>query len=161
VYVIDLGASTAECHSGRVESDLSYGMRYIYDKIGTVMATGKVSSSVGIVGCRTDGTDNPLQREGEEYQSITVLKPLGPMTVSQLSEIRQKIVPSETEMGDVVSGVVLAIDMIDKFTILKSGKPGKYARKIVLLTDGQGEIDDDIESIADKINESDIELVVM
>jgi ATP-dependent DNA helicase 2 subunit 2 len=86
---------------------------------------------------------------------------LGPMNLSQLSEIRQKIVPNETENGDVVSGVVLAIDMIDKFTMLKSGKPGKFIRKIVLLTDGQGEIDDDIESIADKINESDIELIVM
>jgi ATP-dependent DNA helicase 2 subunit 2 len=161
VYVIDLGASTAECHSGRVESDLDYGMRYIYDKIGTIMGTGKASWNVGIVGCRTDDTDNPLQEQGEEYQNITVLKPLGPMNLSQLSEIRQKIVPSETETGDVVSGVVLAIDTIDKFTILKSGKPGKFVRKIVLLTDGQGEIDDDIESISDKINESDIELVVM
>jgi ATP-dependent DNA helicase 2 subunit 2 len=161
VYVIDLGASTAECHSGRVESDLNYGMRYIYDKIGTAMATGKVSLGIGIVACRTDGTNNPLQEAGEEYQNITVLKPLGPMKLSELHEVRQKMVPNKTEIGDVVSAVVLAIDMIDKFTVLKTGKPGKYSRKIVLLTDGQGEIDDDIESIADKINESDIELVVM
>ena len=161
MYVIDLGASTAECHSGRVESDLEYGMRYIYDKIGTILGTGKASWGVGVIGCRTDDTDNPLQDQGEEYQNIILLKPLGPMNLAHLSEIKKKIIPSDTETGDVVSGVVLAIDMIDKFTILKSGKPGKYVRKIVLLTDGQGEIDDDIESIVEKINESDIELVVM
>ncbi len=27
VYAIDLGSTMGECHSGRVESDLDYGMR--------------------------------------------------------------------------------------------------------------------------------------
>jgi len=33
IYIVDLGASTGECHNGRVESDLDYGMRYVWDKL--------------------------------------------------------------------------------------------------------------------------------
>ena len=151
-----------ECHSGRVESDLDYGMQYIWDRIGATLAGNKTTWGVGIIGLRTDDTDNPLESTSDEYDNIAVLKPLGPIEISHLNDLKKKLVSSDTDKGDAVSAIVLAVHLIDEFTTLKSGKPGKYTRKIVLLTDGQGQIeDDDIAGIADKINESGIDLVVM
>jgi ATP-dependent DNA helicase 2 subunit 2 len=84
------------------------------------------------------------------------------MEMDHLTELRRKIRPNETDAGDAISAIVLAVHMISEFTTLKSGKPGKYARKIVLLTDGQGFMEDeDIDSIATRINECNIDLVVM
>jgi ATP-dependent DNA helicase 2 subunit 2 len=84
------------------------------------------------------------------------------MEMNQVTELRNKITPSGTDEGDAISAVVLAVHMITEFTKLKSGKPGSFARKIVLLTDGQGVIEDEgIEQIARQINECGINLVVM
>jgi ATP-dependent DNA helicase 2 subunit 2 len=134
--------------------------------------------NVGIIGFRTDDTDNPLEEDG--YQNISVsasidtcsyavtadftqvLKPLGPMEMDHLAELRRKITSNETIVGDAISAVVVAVHMISEFTTLKSGKPGKYTRKIVLLTDGQGVMEDEgLESIAKRINDCEISLVVM
>jgi len=91
-----------------------------------------------------------------------VLRPLGNMDLHQLDELRAQITPSGTEAGDAISAIVVAVHMITEFTKLKSGKPGSYTRKIALLTDGQGIIDDQgLTSIAQQINDCEISLVVM
>lgn len=98
------------------------------------------------------------------YRNICVLKDLGPVQLEHFSSLREKLVVNETEDGDAISAVVVAIDMIEKFTTLKSGLPGKFGRKIVLLTDGQGSIEDegdDIQDITKRLNEIGIELLVM
>ena len=161
VYIVDQGQSMGECHNGRMESDLDFGMRYIWDAITTTMSAGKASWSVGVVGVRTDETNNPL--EGEEgYQHISIMKHLGPMEMSHLRELQSRIRPSHTEDGDTISAIVVGVERITEFTTLKTGKMGKYARKLVLLTNGLGTIDgEDIESIAERINEFETELVVM
>ncbi|KAE9379177.1 putative Ku family DNA helicase [Stipitochalara longipes BDJ] len=160
MYIVDLGSTMGECHNGRVETDLDFGMRYIWDKIATTMAANLKGGNLGVIGLRTDGTDNPLDADG--YENISVLRPLGNMEMHQLAELRKQITPSGTDAGDAISAIVLAVHMITEFTKLKSGKPGSYARKIVLLTDGQGMIDDQgLASIAKQINECDISLVVI
>jgi ATP-dependent DNA helicase 2 subunit 2 len=162
-YIVDQGASTGECNNGRVESDLDYGMRYIWDKLAGTMLSNKVTAGVGVIGFRTDETENDLaQDDPEAYSNISVMKPLGPMVMSDLKDLQSRIKPSGTEDGDAVSAIVVGIQLIEKFTTLKSGKPGKFARKIILLTDGQGELqDDDIDPIAARIKELDIELVIV
>ena len=56
-----------------------------------------------------------------------------------------------------ISALVIAIQMITKYC-----KKLKYRRKILLLTNGRGSMDaDDIADIAKKINEDEIELVVL
>jgi ATP-dependent DNA helicase 2 subunit 2 len=163
VYIVDQGASTGECHNGRVESDLDYGMRYIWDKIAETMMANRVTAGVGVIGLRTDETENELaETDAEAYSNICVQKPLGPMEMAHLRDLQKRIKTSSTDHGDAISAIVVAIQLIEKFTTLKSGKPGKYARKIVLLTDGQGTIeDDDIEPIVERINELGIGLVVV
>jgi ATP-dependent DNA helicase 2 subunit 2 len=159
-YIIDLGASTGECHNGRIESDLYFGMQYVWDNMADKMA--KASSGVGVIGFRTNETDNDLADEDEAYQNICILKQLGPIDRSGFKDLEEKIKSSETDTGDAISAVVLGVSLIEESTKLKTGKPGKYDRKIVLLTDGEGHIDDDeIDPIAEKINEVGIELLVL
>lgn len=162
VYIIDQGATTAASRNGRDESDLDYLMRYVWGKLADVMAANRTTLSVGVVGFRTNETNN--EESGDDYENINVLKPLGPLEMQHLRTLQRTVKPSQTESGDAISAIIVAMQMIQRFTTLKTGKPGKYKRKIVLVTDGRGFIDDDAEAldqIAEKINENEIELVVM
>ncbi|RKF71388.1 ATP-dependent DNA helicase II subunit 2 [Golovinomyces cichoracearum] len=160
IYVVDVGSTTRECNNGRNQSDLEYCLRYLELKIIEIIAANRVTWSVGIIAFRTNETNNRLEAEG--YDNIRMLKPLGKIELSDLRQIKSELVPSNTEEGDAISAVVVAISEIIDFTQLKSGKPGKFVRKICLLTDGKGMIDPDgSEEIAKKMNESDIELVVI
>jgi ATP-dependent DNA helicase 2 subunit 2 len=156
VFILDLGSSMGDCNSGRVESDLDWSMRYVWDKITDIVAASRKTLCVGVVGLRTDETNNKLQ-EDEGYEHISVLQELGPMTMSSLRSLQDAIKPSNTSAGDAISAIVVAVDLIDAFT-----KKLKYIRKIVLVTDGQGAMDaDDIDDISRKMNDSNIELVVL
>jgi ATP-dependent DNA helicase 2 subunit 2 len=171
VYIVDQGSTTAECHSGRVESDLDWSLKYVYDKIATVLAANRTTLHVGVLGLRTDESDNPLYNDDdspgvdESYQNIVVHKELDTITLNDLGSLREKLVPSQTEAGDAVSAIVVAIEMVNKATTLRSGKPAKCGRKIVLVTDGQGHIDNsdpnNLDQIALRCNELDIELIVL
>ncbi|KAI1384575.1 ATP-dependent DNA helicase II subunit 2 [Hypoxylon trugodes] len=158
VYIVDLASSMGDCHNGRVESDLDWGTRYVWDKISTTVAASRKTWTVGVVGVRTDETNNPLYEEqGESYENISILQELGPMNLTSLHSLQGLIKPSDTEAGDSVSAIVVAIEMIEKFT-----KKLKYKRKIILVTNGEGSVDpDDTDDIAAKIKGCGIELVVL
>ncbi|POR33208.1 ATP-dependent DNA helicase II subunit 2 [Tolypocladium paradoxum] len=156
VFILDLGASMAQTNSGRKESDLDWSMRYVWDKITDIVAANRKTLCVGIVGLRTDETSNKLQ-EDDGYENISVLQELGQMTMSSLRSLQSSIKPSRTVSGDAISAIVVAVDLIDTFT-----KKLKWIRKIVLITDGQGELDaDDLGDIAKKMNDSNIQLTVL
>lgn len=156
VFILDLGASMAQTGNGRTESNLDWSMRYVWDKITDIVAANRKTLCVGIVGLRTDDTDNRLQ-EDAGYDNISVLHPLGQMTMSSLRPLRTCVVPSSTESGDAISAIVVAVDMIETFT-----KKLKWIRKVVLVTDGQGVLDaDDIGDITMKMNDSGIQLTIL
>jgi ATP-dependent DNA helicase 2 subunit 2 len=156
VYIIDQGASMGEVSNGREVSNLDFALRYVYDKITTTLSAGRKTWTVGVIGLRTESTDNPLGSE-EGYENISIMQPLGPMVMSDLRKLQEGIKVSGTENGDAISAIVVAQNMIEVFT-----KKLKYYRKIVLVTDGRGLMDgDDIDAIAEKLNEDDIELVVV
>lgn len=156
VFILDLGASMAEAHSGRKESDLDWSMRYVWDKITDIVASNRKTLCVGVIALRTDETNNKLDSD-DGYGNLSVLQELGPMTMPSLRTLQSSIKPSTTWSGDAISAIVLAVDMIDTFT-----KKLKWNRKIVLVTDAQGAIDgDDIEDIAKKMNDSNIQLTVL
>ncbi|TVY32195.1 ATP-dependent DNA helicase II subunit [Lachnellula occidentalis] len=161
IYIVDVGSSTAECHNGRMESDLDYGMKYVWEKIGLALQASRKGLGLGVIALRHDETRNDLEN-GEGYENIAVLKDLGPIEMGHLKDLQKKIVPSSTDSGDAISAMILAVHMIDNFTRLKTGKLGKYKRKIFLVTDGQGPMDgNDLDSLATKVNELEIELVVV
>jgi len=158
VYVVDLGESMADCHNGRDESDLDFGMRYVWDKISTTVAASRKTWTVGVVGLNTDETDNAQERDGlEGYDNISVLQEIGPMSMTSLKELRNKIKPSSSSGADAVSAIVVALSMIEVFT-----KKLKYKRKIILVTNAESPIDgESIEDVANRLDESNVELVVM
>lgn len=156
IFIIDLGRSMGSCHNGRTETNLDWSMRYVWDKISNIAATSRKTLLVGILGVRTDETKNVMEDEAG-YENISVLKELGPIGMTDLKKLTNQIKVSETDTGDAVSAIVLAIEMIGIVT-----KQLKYKRQIFLITDGIGPIDgDDFDDISAKINETGIELNVL
>lgn len=156
VFIIDLGASMSDCHNGRSESDLDWSMRYVWDKISTTVAASRKTWTIGVLGLRTDNTLHALQDE-DGYENISVLRDIGPMTMTCLKELQPAITPSSVDCGDAISAVVIAVDMIAAFT-----KKLKYKRRVYLITDATAPMDgDDLGDIIAKINDDGVELIVL
>lgn len=158
VYIVDLGSSMADCHNGRTESDLDWSMRYIWDKISTTVAASRKTWNVGVIGVRTDETNNLMGKE-DGYENISVLQELGPMDLGRMRQLQDFIKPSQTDSGDCISALIPAIDMIETLT-----KKLKYNRKIVMVTAGETPLDpdlDDIKSTAAKLKQVGIQLTVL
>lgn len=156
IYIVDLGSSMANCNSGRAESDLDWSLRYIWDKITTTAQAKRKTWCVGLVGLRTDNTHNRYDKD-QGYDNITELLGLGPIALPQLNTLRDALRPSSTIDGDAMSAVVVAAEMIAEFT-----KANKWLRRIYLITDGQGVMDeDDVEDIAGRLNDIGIQLTVL
>ncbi|KZF24158.1 ATP-dependent DNA helicase II subunit 2 [Xylona heveae TC161] len=156
VYIVDVGASMGERHHGRSETDLDWALRYVWDKITSTVATGRKTATLGVVGLRTDDTTNELDSE-EGYAHISVIQPISQILMPDLRSLRSALVPSSTNSGDAISALVIAIQMISTYC-----KKLKYRRKIILLTDARGSMEtEDIDEITKKINEDNIELVIL
>ncbi|KAK4692180.1 ATP-dependent DNA helicase 2 subunit 2, partial [Lecanoromycetidae sp. Uapishka_2] len=155
VYIVDMGRSMGARHNGRKESDLDWAMTYVWDKItSTVRDPGRVAKqdvdrkqvALDRKTATLVGTENELDSE-DSFEHIC-LKRLGPL-----------ITVSETNNGDAISAIVIAIQMIAKYC-----KKLKYKRKIVLVTDGRGTMEEDpdgIQEISKKIKADEMELVVI
>lgn len=156
VFILDLGATMAEQSGGRDESNLDWSLRYFWNKITDIVAKSRKTLCIGVVGLRTDDTRNKLQAD-DGYENISVLQGLGPMTLTDLRVLRDSIAPNNSCSGDAISAVVVAVDMIDEYT-----RKLKWTRKIVLITDGHGDLDaEDIAEISDKMNDSKIQLTIL
>ncbi|KAI9806269.1 MAG: hypothetical protein M1825_006384 [Sarcosagium campestre] len=156
VYIIDVGSSMGQRHEGRTETDLEWALQYFWDKITSTVATGRKTFTVGVLGLRTDGTQNHLG-EDPENENISEFQPISQILLPQLHELKSKIKPSKTESGDAISALVIAISMIDKYC-----RTLKYRRKITMITNGRGTMqDDEIDSIVSKMKHDSIELTVL
>ncbi|KAI1331123.1 Ku70/Ku80 N-terminal alpha/beta domain-containing protein [Xylariaceae sp. FL0255] len=161
VYILDLGSPMASSHSGRTEPDLDWSMRYVWDKISTTVAASRKTWNVGVIGVRTDESDlgsiaGTESFEADEYDQISILRELGPMSMKDLRELRQHVKPSNTASGDCISAIVVAMEMIERLT-----KKLKYNRKIILVTDGEAPLDTEIDGISERISELGIQLIVL
>ncbi|EKG17347.1 Ku70/Ku80 arm [Macrophomina phaseolina MS6] len=156
VYIVDVGKSMAEKNGGRNETDLEWCMKYVWDKITTAMATGRKTLFQSVVALRSDKTENPLASE-EGYENISVLQQLSPIYMQQLRELREKIRPSNTDEGDAISALVVAIQLI-----VDHCKKLKYRRRIILVSNARGSIDaEGLSEIIKKIKGENIELIVL
>lgn len=143
--------------NGRKESNLDFGMRYIYDKMAVTMAAARKTWNVGVVGVRTDTSKNDLADQDDNYKNIAIQKSMGPLFLSEFRDIRDRVRVSTTNKGDVISSIVIAVQMIEDFA-----KKLKFQRKIVILTDARGFMDgDDLDEISKKLNQENIELVIV
>lgn len=156
VYIVDVCKSMGEKNSGRNETDLDWCMKYVWDKITTAMATGRKTLFQSVVALRSNETNNPLESE-EGYGNISVLQHLSPIHMPQLRELREKIHVSDTDDGDAISALVVAIQLIADHC-----KKLKYKRRIILVTNARGSIDaDGLGEIVKKVQDENIELIVL
>ncbi|KAL8727956.1 MAG: hypothetical protein Q9166_005721 [cf. Caloplaca sp. 2 TL-2023] len=158
VYIIDVGVSMGATHNGRDMSDLDFAMTYVWDKITSTVALDRKTATLGVVGLRTDGTDNELQGE-ESFDHISVFQEISNILLPDLKQLHSRVLLSSTDNGDAISAIVIAIQMVTKYC-----KKLKYKRKIVLVTDGRGPLDadpDSIKEITNKIKQDNMELVIM
>ncbi|PSS03796.1 ATP-dependent DNA helicase II [Coniella lustricola] len=156
IYIVDVGSSLAKAHHGRSESDLDWSMRYVWDKITTTAQAKRKTLCIGVLGLRTNETNNALSKD-EGYEHISVLKELGPVSLPDIQQLRSKIRPSQSINGDALSSVVVASEMIVAFT-----KRNKWDRRIYLITDGTGAIyDAGLADIAARLNDIGISLTII
>ncbi|KAF2865286.1 SPOC like C-terminal domain-containing protein [Massariosphaeria phaeospora] len=165
VFVLDLGKSMGEKGHGRDKTNLDWVMEYVWDKITTTVATGRKTAMMSVVGFRTDETElHGFMDEIEGYSNITVLSGLKQFLLPDIRELQQQVAPSSTNQGDLLSALAVAVQIIDTGTQGKNGKPLKFDRRIIVVTDGRGHMDTgDLDAIASKITDDDarIELVVL
>lgn len=64
-----------------------------------------------VVALRSDETNNP-QSEEAEYQHINVLHTISQVVMSDVRKLRNELVLSQTDSGDAISALVVAIQMI-------------------------------------------------
>lgn len=156
VYVIDVAQSMGKTHSGRSQSDLEWALQYVWDKISNTVFTGRKTLQIGVVGLGTDKTSNGMQGD-EGYDHISELQPIAQILMPQLQELPKLLRPSKTDDRDVLSGIIIAVDMI-----MKHCKHLKYKKKIIVVTNATGQIDDDgIKDTAEQFKNNGIELVVL
>ncbi|KIV78563.1 hypothetical protein PV11_06207 [Exophiala sideris] len=156
VYLVDVARSMGKKHSNREQSDLDWALKYFWDKITGIVATGRKTLQVGIVGLGTDGTSNDMQ-EDDSYKHISVLQPIAQILMPELRSLPKMLKPSKTDDRDVLSGIIIAVDMI-----MKHCKHLKYKKRLVVITNATGHIDaDDIESTAEQFKNNGIELVIL
>ena len=156
MYVVDCGRTMGDKSQGRKQTNLDWALEYIWDKITSTVATARKTALAGVVGFRTDGTKNDLS-EDESYHHISVFQDIGQILMPNLRQLRQDLVVSETEAGDAISALVIAIQMI-----VTTCRKLQYQRKIVLVTDARGSMDaEDLSQITEKLKEDSIELVIL
>ncbi|KAF7718434.1 Uncharacterized protein PECH_005915 [Penicillium ucsense] len=156
VYIVDVGKSMGKCQHGRSVTDLEWAMQYVWDRITTTVANGRKTATIGVVALRSNDTCNDLQ-EDDSFSKISVLQNLGQLLMPDIRRLRDIIKPSSTDRGDAISSIVVAIQMINTYT-----KKLKYKRKIVLVTNGTGPMNNEgIEEIQRKIKDDGIELLIL
>jgi ATP-dependent DNA helicase 2 subunit 2 len=111
---------------------------------------------LGVIGLRTDGTSNELE-DDPHFSNISVLSNIKQFLMPDIRKLDDDLKPSQTDKGDAISAIVLAIQMISVHC-----KKLKYKRKIVLVTNGQGRMSNEgTDEITKKIKEDNIELVIL
>ncbi|KAF7196411.1 ATP-dependent DNA helicase II subunit 2 [Pseudocercospora fuligena] len=157
VYIIDVGRSMGEKAHGRTQTNLEWALEYFWDNITTTVQTGRKLAMAGVIGLRTDDTDNELANDDDSYNNISVFKPISQVIMSDIRRLREQLTVSKTDSGDAVSALALAIQMI-----AETCKKLQYKRKIVLITDALSPMDtDDLSHFTKKIKEDNMELVIL
>ncbi|KAG9190954.1 hypothetical protein G6011_09042 [Alternaria panax] len=157
VYILDLGRSMGEKRHGRDQTDLDWALEYVWDKITSTVATGRKSALMSVIGCRTDETDLAgIIEEGEGYENIKVFSELKPYLLGDIRMLQEQLKPGKMDDGDLLSALAVAVHMIDNATKGTKGNPLKYDRRVIIVTDGRGQMDtEDLDELAMKVMEPD------
>ncbi|KIW67884.1 hypothetical protein PV04_07099 [Phialophora macrospora] len=158
VYIIDVARSMGKKHNGRERSDLEWSLQWVYDRISGVVFTGRKTLQIGVLGLGTDETENSMMDQDDSYKHISVLQPIAQLLLPELQNLPKALKPSHTDERDIVSAIILGVDMISRHC-----KHLKYRKRIFVITNATGShIDeDDLDQVAQQFKDNNIELTVL
>lgn len=117
---------------------------------------GKKTQQLGVLAVGTDETGNILDGD-DGFEHIKELQGIQQTLLSDVKQLREAIQPSRSSRGDVISALVVAIEMMERHT-----KKLKWKRQIIIVTDGARSMDaDDVPQIAEKIVNDEVTLTVL
>ncbi|KAJ8098848.1 SPOC like C-terminal domain-containing protein [Lipomyces tetrasporus] len=157
VIVVDLSPYMAESHmaAAKGQSDIEMCIKYICDKIGSKVLSERKTDVVGIIGVGTDDTLNRMSEE-DAYKHISILFQIRQFLYRDYQLLPKKLVPSLKSHGDLISGLVVAMDAIAEYC-----KHLKYIKNIVILSNCAGPIDFvGVDGIIDKLEEMKVNLSI-
>ncbi|KAL8971589.1 MAG: hypothetical protein Q9197_003192 [Variospora fuerteventurae] len=157
VYIVDVGASMGEHRNGRDQSDLDFAMTYVWDKITSTACIFTIHDALNEMSTFSFTRRKALQTNSK-VKKASITSPYFKNS-AELKQLRRKVEVSKTFNGDAISAIIIAIQMI-----IKHCKKLKWKRKIVLVTDGRGALEDDPDSVSEitkKITEDAMELVII
>ncbi|KAH8708513.1 SPOC like C-terminal domain-containing protein [Phaeosphaeriaceae sp. PMI808] len=165
VYILDLSRSMGKRRHGRKQTDLDWALEYAWDKITNTVGTGRKTALMSVIGCSTDQTDlGGVMEEAEGYENLHVFSPLKQYLLSDIRQLQEQLKPSNTDEGDILSALAVAVQMVDVATQGRNGKPLKYDRRIIIVTNGRGDLDTSgLKEFPKKIRDPDapIEIVLL
>jgi ATP-dependent DNA helicase 2 subunit 2 len=158
VYIVDVAQSMGKKRNGREQSDLEWSLQWVYDRITGVVFTGRKTLQIGVLGLGTDQTDNSMMDQDDSYKHISVLQPIAQLLLPELQNLPKALKPSHTDERDIVSAIILGVDMISRHC-----KHLKYRKRIFVITNATGShIDeDDLDQVAQQFKDNNIELTVL
>ncbi|EMR10549.1 hypothetical protein PNEG_01255 [Pneumocystis murina B123] len=146
VFVIDLDKRMKNCENNRTQSNLEWVLSYFWNKISSKVLSGRKTDCVGVVGFKTDETNNDME-DDKFYENISVLCPIQQITIKEIKELKKQLIPSNTDVGDAISAVIIGIDLISKYC-----RNLKYIKNLILITNGESDMNfSDLEKIAYQI----------
>ncbi|QSL65397.1 hypothetical protein MERGE_002707 [Pneumocystis wakefieldiae] len=146
VFVIDMDKRMRNCGNNRTQSNLEWALSYFWSKISSKILSGRKTDCVGVVGFKTDETNNDM-KEDKFYENISVLCPIQQITINEVEELKRKLVPSNTDVGDAISAVIIGIDLISKYC-----GSFRHIKNLILITNGESAMNfSDLEKIGYQI----------
>lgn len=153
VFVIDVGPSMAltkqpDSKATRLDTAQAAFQKLLQKKL----LTGRKMDQVGMIFFGTDDTRNDLA-EGGRYENIVAARPIAMADISLL----KMPFPKGNENGDVLDALIVALDMI-----VKHCRHLKYEKKIILITDAEGSINQaDLDNFGAAMMDKNCQLTVM
>ncbi|CAK4080421.1 unnamed protein product [Aphanomyces euteiches] len=116
------------------------------------------NDEVGIVMYGTEGTDNQLHGDEDEYKNVTVLSTINPVTLDLAKQI-QTLEPASVETpADILDGMIVGLDLIIRRTEKK-----KYDKRLIVITDAATRINNpaDMEVVCNMIQNLEVHLHII
>ncbi|KAF6765925.1 SPOC domain-like protein [Ephemerocybe angulata] len=137
-------------------TNLEWALRYVKTKVQEMIFNGRKTDQCGVIVFGSETTDNIVNVQTGGYENVQEYIPIGTPNVNTLAKL-DALEPS-TATGDPIDGLIVALETQGQYLAKKK----TWTRKIVLVTDGQTEIEmEDWEVTVDRMNELDVRLTIV
>ncbi|KAK3822012.1 MAG: SPOC like C-terminal domain-containing protein [Linnemannia elongata] len=159
IYILDVGPSLKTKREGSDVSRLEETKKVLLKLLANKVHMNRKTVYVSVILVGSDVTNNDLATkddDGEEYQHVDVLQPLGVATLDLMKGVQNDVELGENA-GDCMDALIVALDMMTKFC-----KKLKYEKKIYILTDSYSEMNTDgSEQITTALHDDNVQLNVI